>query len=71
MKALQYFETSVNIPDDLKIQQFIREENTRISQMNSCHIGQKKKRLSSRSESHDEAEERMEEEEEEDRDERR
>ena len=79
MKALRYFETSVhiyplpqhNIPDDLRIQPFSREDDTRISQMNSCHIGQKKKRLSNRRESQDEAEEQMEkEEEEEDRDER-
>ena len=60
----------------MKTQQFSSEENSRISQMNSCHVGQKKKRWSSMSESQDEAEERMEEEEEEeeeeeDRDERR
>ena len=41
-----------------------------ISQMNSCHVGRKKKRVSSRRESEDEAEEQMEEEEEEGRDER-
>jgi hypothetical protein len=53
MKALRYFETSVNIhqssqpniPDDLKIHPFSREDDTRNTQMNSCQVGQKKKKL--------------------------